>query len=390
MPKVFVVGAAAYVFGDTLALCGRLRWEKEVDSANGKKSYLMADQGDERSTDLESSSDLVKGEASTPPTVVPEDEKAASRKRRPKWLVPLVVAVVVVVVVAGLVGWHLVESHRHDSALESCNQVARYLRGKTGSAQLAKYQEASGVKVNQVKDAKTVTDMSRSVKAAGGLKPPTIQCKASMFTSELNTEASKAKKLDGEYAAVSKSAKAVTASRDAKTLEGAKTALNAKKDEASKLLGDSDGKAADNATRDDLQTAMDQAGQIKGDKAKAYQEATNSLQVAIDRVNASMQAKSQADQQAAAQAAQTQASQQTAKRSKSSQQGLSSSHSRGRRGYTPSRPTTSQRGGGGGGSAPTPATPQEDHSNWRERLQNGTVSNGGKPVCQKGQACGIG
>ncbi|MCT6901522.1 MAG: hypothetical protein M3Z40_10810, partial [Bifidobacterium sp.] len=200
----------------------------------------------------------------------------------------------------------------------------------------------------------------------------------------------KAKKLDGEYAAVSKSAKAVTASRDAKTLEGAKTALDAKKDEASKLLGDSDGKVADNVIRDDLQTAMDQAGQIKGDKAKAYQEATNSLQVAIDRVDASMQAKSQADQQAAAQAAQTQASQQTAKRSKSSQQGLSSSHSRGRRGYTPSRPTTSQHGGGGGGSAPTPATPQEDHSNWRERLQNGTVSNGGKPVCQKGQACGIG
>ena len=389
MPTVFVVGAAAYVFGDTLALCGRLPWEKAVDSANGKKGYLMADQGDERSTDLESSSDLVKDEASTPPTVVPEDEKAASRKRRPKWLVPLVVAVVVVVV-AGLVGWHLVESHRHDSALESCNQAARSLRGKTGSAQLAKYQEASGVKVDQVKDAKTVTDMSRSVKAAGGLKPSTIQCKASMPTSELNTEASKAKKLDGEYATVSKSAKDVLTSRDVKALEDAQTALNAKKDEASKLLGDSDGKVADNATRDDLQTAIDQAGQIKGDKAKAYQEATNSLQVAIDRVKASMQAKSLSDQQSAAQAAQTQASQQTAKRSKSSQQGLSSSHSRGRRGYTPSRPTTSQRDGGGGGLAPAPATPQEDHSNWRDRLNNDTPTNGGKPVCQKGQACGIG
>ena len=370
MPTVFVVGAAAYVFGDTLALCGRLPWEKAVDSANGKKGYLMADQGDERNTDLERSSDLVKGEASTPPTVVPEDEKAASRKRRPKWLVPLVVAVVVVVVVAGLVGWHLVESHRHDSAFESCNQAARSLRGKTGSAQLAKYQEASGVKVDQVKDAKTVTDMSRSVKAAGGLKPSTIQCKASMPTSELNTEASKAKKLDGEYATVSKSAKDVLASRDVKALEDAKTALNAKKDEASKLLGDSDGKVADNATRDDLQTAMDQAGQIKGDKAKAYQEATNSLQVAIDRVDASMQAKSQADQQAAAQAAQTQASQQTAKRSKSSQQGLSSSHSRERRGYTPSRPTTSQRGGGGGGSAPSAPQGGGEDNSWIDELKN--------------------
>lgn len=351
----------------------------------------MVDHGDEGTTNLRGVSDTIEGDSSTPTRIVSEDGGAPSDRPHPRWLVPVIVIVIVaVVVIAGLVGWRVVENRRHDAALESCNQAVKPLQEKTGSARMARYREAFGVKGDQVKDAKTVANMSRSAKAVGGLKQPTVACKAPMSTVDLNAEAGRARKLDGEYATVSKSARAVLESKDAKTLEDAKTALNAKKDEASKLLGDSDGKVADNATRDDLQTAIDQAGQIKGDKAKAYQEATNSLQVAIDRVNASMQANSQADQQAAAQAAQTQASQQTAKRSKSSQQGLSSSHSRGRRGYTPSRPTTSQRGGGGGGSAPAPATPQEDHSNWRERLQNGTVSNGGKPVCQKGQACGIG
>ena len=301
---------------------------------------------------------------------------------------------VVVVVVAGLVGWHLVESHRHDSALESCNQAARSLRGKTGSAQLAKYQEASGVKVDQVKDAKTVTDMSRSVKAAGGLKPSTIQCKASMPTSELNTEASKAKKLDGEYATVSKSAKDVLASRDVKALEDAKTALNAKKDEASKLLGDSDGKVADNATRDDLQTAIDQADQIKGDKAKAYRDAVGALQAAIDRVNASVQAKSQADQQAAAQAAQAQAAQQPAQRQGTTQRRQASSNS-GRRGSTQSRRPayrpSGNRGGGGGGSAPSAPQNQGNDKSWEDKW-NDFIHRPDNTMhgCSPDGSCGIG
>ena len=351
----------------------------------------MVDHGDEGSTNLRGVSDTIEGESSTPPRIVSEDEGAPSGRPHPRWLVPVIVIVIVTVVaIAGLVGWRVVENRRHDSALESCSRAVKPLQEKTGSARMARYREAFGVKGDQVKDAKTVADMSRSVKTVGGLKQPTAACKASMSTGDLNAEAGRAKKLDGQYAAVSKSARAVLESKDAKTLEDAKTALNAKKDEASKLLDDSDGKVADDATRDNLQTAINQAGQVKGNEAKAYQEAANSLQAAIDRVNASVQAKSQADQQAAAQAAQTQASQQTAKRSKSSQQGSSSSHSRVRRGYTPSRPTTSQRGGGGGGLAPAPATPQEDHSNWRDRLNNDPPTNGGKPVCQKGQACGIG
>ena len=326
-----------------------------------------------------------------PPTVVPGDEDTTSGRRHRKWLVAVIVAVVVVVV-AGLAGWRVVENRRHGSALESCNRAAKSLQERTSSAKMARYREASGVKADEVKDAMTVTNMSSSVKAADGLKPSLIQCNASMSTGELNTAVSKAKKLDSEYEAVSKAAKAVLASRDAKTLDDAKAALNTKKDEASKLLGDSDGKVADNATRDNLQTAINQAGQIKGDEAKAYQDAAGSLQTAIDRVNESMQAKSQADQQAAAQA-QAQAAQQQAQRQGATQRRQASSSNR-QRGSTqsrrPSYRPSGNRGGGGGGSSQAPATPsapQGGGSNWRDRLNRPDTSMHG---CNSDGLCVIG
>ena len=248
-----------------------------------------------------------------PPVVVPGDGDAASGKRHPKWLVPVIVAVVaVVVVVAGFLGWRVVESRRHESALDSCNQAMKTLHEKTDSAMMTSYREASHVKVDQVKDAKTLDD--------------------------------------------------------------AKAALNAKKDEAAKLLGDSDGRVADSAVRDSLQKVIDQVGQIKADTAKAYRDAVNALQSAIDQVNASMQAKSQADQLAAQQAA--------------------SSNNSGRSGYTPTYRPSTNRGGSGGGyaPAPAPAAPQGGNPSagfdWKKWLQSQKpIGNHG---CNPDGSCGIG
>ena len=310
-----------------------------------------------------------------PPVVVPGDGDAASGKRHPKWLVPVIVAVAaVVLVVAGLVGWHVVETRQHDAALNSCSRAEKTLQEKTGSAMMASYREASRVKVDQVNDAKTVANMSRSVKTAGGLEPPSFQCKASMSADDLNAQANKAKKLDSEYAAVSKSAKAVIASRDAKTLEDAKAALNAKRGEASKLLGDSNGKVADSAVRDNLQKVIDQIGQIKADTAKAYRDAVNALQSAIDQVNASMQAKSQVDQLAAQQAA--------------------SSNNSGRSGYTPAYRPSTNRGGSGGGYAPAPAPAAPQGGNTGEGFDWNKWMQSHKPIgnhgCNPDGSCGIG
>ena len=351
----------------------------------------MADHDGERAAGLESMSDPVGGEVSAPAAIVPEGGGDQSGRRHPKWLVPVVVAVVVMVVVAGLVGWRVVENRRHDAALDSCSRAVKTLKGKTGPDRLAQYREAAGIKTDQVKDAKTVVAMARSVKDAEGIRQQTIRCKASMSIGDLNAAADQAGEIDGRYAAVARAARAVIASRDAKALDDAKAALDAKKDEASKLLGDSDGKVADNATRDNLQTAINQAGQVKGDEAKAYQDAAGSLQTAIDRVNESMQAKSQADQQAAAQAAQAQASQQQAQRPGATQRRQASS-SNGRRGSTQSRRPASRpsgnRGGGGGGSAPSAPQGGGEDNSWIERLKNHKpIGNHG---CNPDGSCGIG
>ena len=334
----------------------------------------MADQDDEGTLDLESMSAPVEGADPAPAAIAPEDGGDHSGKPRPRWLVPVVVTLVVVVVVAGLVGWRVVENRRHDAALDSCSRAVKALQGKTGPDRLAQYREASDIKTDQVKDAKTVVAMARSVKAAGGLRQPTVRCKPSMSTDGLNAAADQARKIDGKYAAVARASKAVTASRDAKILEDARAALDGKKGEASRLLADSDRKVADNATRDGLQQAIDQAGQAEGGKAKAYRDAAAALQAAIDRVNASMQAKSQADQQAAAQAAQAQAAQQAAQRSGSPQRMSATSNNR-RKGYTQSRPTTGQHGGGGGGSAPSTQHSGgfnlQDYPNLWNQLQQG-------------------
>ena len=349
----------------------------------------MADHDGEGAEDLENVSDPVGGEVSAPVAIVPEGGGAPSGGRRPRWLVPLVVTVVVVaVVVAGLVGWRVVENRRHDAALDSCSRAVKALQDKTGPARMARYREAAGIKSDQVKDAKTVVAMARSVKDAEGIRQRTIRCKASMSTDGLNEAAGRAEKLDGEYAAVDKAAKAVLASRDAKALEDAKAALDGKREEASRLLADSDGRVADNATRDGLQQAIDQAGQAKGDKAKAYRDAVGALQAAIDQVNASMQAKSQADQQAAAQA---QASQQQAQRQGAAQRRQASSNS-GRRGSAQSRRPayrpSGNRGGGGGGSAPAPSTPQ--NGGGLDPSLNDWINHVDPSPCKKGEACGIG
>ncbi|WP_416517772.1 hypothetical protein [Bifidobacterium asteroides] len=334
----------------------------------------MADQDDEGAAGLGSVSGPVGGEAYAPPAIMPEDGGDLPGKPRPKWLVPVVVAVVAVVVVvavAGLVGWRVVENRRHGAALDSCSRAVKPLQGKTGPARMARYRETAGIKADQVKDAKTVVAMARSVKDAEGIRQQTVRCKPSMSTDKLNAAAGRAKKLDGEYAAVDKAVDAVLASRDAKALDDAKAALDAKKEEASKLLADSDGKVTDAAVRDGLQQAINQAGQSKADTAKACQDATAALQAAIDRVNASMQAKSQADQQAVAQAqaAQQQTRQQGATRRRQASSG------NGWRGYTQSRPTTGQHGGGGGGSAPSTQHSGgfnlQDYPNLWNQLQQG-------------------
>ncbi|MGL4941484.1 MAG: hypothetical protein ACRC44_09095 [Bifidobacterium asteroides] len=330
-----------------------------------------------------------------PPAIEPGDGSGPAGKPRPKWLAPVVAAVVVAVLAAaGLAGWKVYESHQHESAMTDCTQSVKAMQSSVKSAQatLARYRGAAGIQAGQVKDAKTVDAMHRAIKTAGGIKPQVVVCEASMSTSDLHAAADKAgrasnrlKGIDRDYA---KAGKAVLASRDAKSLEDAKTVLNAKKDEASKLLSDSDGKVADNAVRDSLQQAISQAGSIKGDKTETYQDAAAALQSAMDQVNTSIQQKSQAAPPA--QAPQAPAARQPAP----AQQRPAPSTSRGRQGYTPSRRPSYNHGSSSAPAAPAPAAPAAPQSggsggfDWNQWVQNHKpIGNHG---CNPDGSCGIG
>ena len=298
-----------------------------------------------------------------------EGAHPAERSGRPRWLVPVVAAFVVVVLVgAGVVSWMVVSGRDHDRELGRCSRAVALLERPTGgsAARAARWREAAEVSSDQVKDVKTVIAMARAVKNAGGTSPRTVGCDASMTTRDLKAAADRAEGLNGRYGELDRAAKAVLASRDAKDLDDARAALDAKKDEASRLLGDSDGKVADNTTREALQQTIGQAAQDQGGKARAWRDAAVSLQSAIDQVNASMQAKIQAGQQA-----------------KASQQAAPS--------Y---RPSYGQSGGGGWTpptpvQQPVPSTPQGrgGESGAQSRLPPLDTTHHG---CNPDGSCGIG
>ena len=314
-------------------------------------------------------------DSQTPPASESAEDTDGATRTRPRWMIPVVTAAAVVALIAaGLICWRVVSNREHTQAVERCSGAVARLEKPAGgaAARMARY---------QVKAVKTVIAMARAVKNAGGIKPQPVRCDASMQTGELKAAAGKAEDLNGRYDKLDRAAKAVLASRDAKDLDDARAALAAKKEEASRLLGDSDGKVADNATREALQNAIGQAGQTKGDKAQAWRDAVGPLQSAIDQVNASMQAKTQADQQAAEQAAQAAAQQQV----QAVQQAAPSYGG----GYTPSYWPSYGQGGGGGWSAPAPTAPQGGGSgkgNWRDRLNRPQIGQ----ACNAEGVCGIG
>ena len=309
-------------------------------------------------------------DSQTPPASESAEDTDGATRTRPRWMIPVVTAAVVVLIAAGLICWRVVSNREHTQAVERCSGAVARLEKPAGGAdaRTARYQEAAGISSDQVKDVKTVIAMARAVKNAGGIKPQPVRCDASMKTRDLEAAADKAEDLNGRYDKLDRAAKAVLASRDAKDLDDARAALGTKKDEASRLLGDSDGKVADNATREALQSAITLAGQTKGGKAKAWRDAVGPLQSAIDQVNASMQAKAQADQQAAEEAAQAAAQQ-----------------------AQPVQQTAPSYGGGWSAPAPAalaPSVPQGGKSNWRDRLNSHQpIGNHG---CRPDGGCGIG
>ena len=127
--------------------------------------------------------------------------------------------------------------------------------------------------------------------------------------------------------------------------------------DAERLLKDSDGKVADNATRDALSNAIDAANGLKdGNDPAKIDGARKTLEDAINGVNASVQAKTDADAQAAAAAA---AAAQAQAQAQSTYSGVSS-YSGGayRRTEGSTSGSNTYRGTTSGGSGPAAAAPK--------------------------------
>lgn len=229
-------------------------------------------------------------------------EPSKDGRKCPKWLPPLVAAVcAVILVAAGIVGWNAYSGAKLAEAKEACATAADTVRNNANEYNALLNGDAAAVKAEQVEDSKTVESLGKELKA---MAPEYEGCVAEnaqgldAATVKLNEQADW---YETHEKSLSKAVRAVAESKAAKRLDDAKTNLTAKLDEASKLLADSDGKVADNATRDALSNAIDAANGLKdGNDPAKIDGARKTLEDAINGVNASVQAKTDADAQAAA------------------------------------------------------------------------------------------
>lgn len=293
-------------------------------------------------------------------------EPSKDGRKCPKWLPPLVAAVcAVILVVAGIIGWNAYSGAKLAEAKEACATAADTVRNNANEYNAllnGDAADAAAVKAEQVKDSKTVESLGKELKA---MAPEYEGCVAEnaqgldAATVKLGEQADWYKTHEQS---LSKAVRAVIESKAAKTLETAKTNLTAKLDEASKLLADSNGKVADNATRDALSNAIDAANGLKdGNDPAKIDGARKTLEDAINGVNASVQAKTDADAQAAAAAA---AAAQAQAQAQSTYSGVSS-YSGGAYGRTEGSTSGSNtyRGTTSGGSGPAAASAPKPNLN---------------------------
>lgn len=172
---------------------------------------------------------------------------------------------------------------------------------------IAKAQQlADDTTAGQVDDQNVLEKLADAIDSAGKLQGvPDTDSNPYMAWTLLNAQSTYDSDAEDAQAAIKSLDTAMSAVSDAvqsKTLKTAQDALIRKVDEAKKLLTDSDGKVQDNATRDTLQKAIDDTNDTNAD-ADTLNELTNVIQQAMDSVNASMQAKTDADRKAAEEAA---------------------------------------------------------------------------------------
>ncbi|WP_368090620.1 colicin transporter [Bifidobacterium bifidum] len=294
-----------------------------------------------------------------------------------KKLTAIIIAVIIVAL-AGIGGGYAYWTHHEGNAYHEA--VAQAENADKALMKAVDEATATTYKADQLKEPKLLGKLDTAIGKAKALKgvpnDAPSEWLAWRLASARKANATDADEANAQAKALNAALKAVRDSKLAKELDGAKDQLKQGIDGASKTLKDTDGKVADNATRDSLKKAIAEANSALSKKGvtdpKTYTDQKAKLDAAVKRVTDSKAAKEKADAEAAAQAqaqaaaaaAQPQSSySQSYNRYGGSGSGYSSNrgYSAPQQSYTPSN--------NGGSSAPAPAPIQ--------RPNNGVLGGGG-------------
>lgn len=288
-----------------------------------------------------------------------------------KKLTAIIVAVIIVAL-AGIGGGYAYWTHHEGNAYHEA--VAQAENADKALMKAVEQATATTYKADQLKEPKLLDKLDAAISKAKALKGVPNDAPGEWLAWQL-ASARKASATDADEAnaqakALNAALKAVRDSKLAKELDGAKDQLKQGIDGASKTLKDTDGKVADNATRDSLTKAIDEANNTINKKGvtdpKAYTDAKVKLDAAVKRVTDSKAAKEKADAEAAAQAqAQAQAAQaQAAQAAAQPQSSYSQSYNRyggsgsgysSNRGYSAPQQSYTPSNNGNGGSSSGPS-----------------------------------
>ena len=301
-----------------------------------------------------------------------------------KKLTAIIIAVVVVAL-AGIGGGYAYWTHHETNAYHEA--VAQAENADKALSKAVDEATATTYKADQLKEPKLLDKLDTAISKAKALKGIPNDAPSEWLAWQL-ASAKKASATDADEAkaqakALNAALKAVRDSKLAKELDGAKDQLKQGIDSAGKTLKDTDGKVADNATRDSLKKAIAEANSALSKKGvtdpKAYTDAKVKLDAAVKRVNDSKAAKEKADAEAAAQAQAQAAQAQAAAAAAQPQSSYSQSYNRyggsgsgysSNRGYSaPQQSYTPSTNSNGGSSAPAPAP--------IPRPNNGVLGGGG-------------
>ena len=244
------------------------------------------------------------------------------------------VIVAVVVALAGIGGGYTYWTHHEGNAYHEA--VAQAENADKALSKAVDEATATTYKADQLKEPKLLDKLDAAISKAKALKgipkDRPGEWLAWQLASARKANATDADEANAQAKALNAALKAVKDSKLAKELDGAKSQLKQGIDNASQTLKDTDGKVADNATRDSLKKAIDEANSTLSKKGvtdpKTYTDAKAKLDAAVKQVTDSKAAKEKADAEAAAQAQAQAAQAQAAAAAAQSQRSYSQSYNR--------------------------------------------------------------